>query len=56
MTDARHQEALLQLIADYGAANSGSPKRARDALIRTGIYTKKGKLKVAFGGGAAKKG
>jgi hypothetical protein len=50
MTDNERRAAIFKLIEDYTVRNTADPKTAREALIREGIYTKKGKLRVEFGG------
>lgn len=50
MTDSERRDAIIDLIKSYTAANTVSKSAARDALIREGLYTKKGELRVEFGG------
>lgn len=50
MTDAKRNEKILEAIAKETARATESQKIARDTLISEGIYTKKGKLRVEFGG------
>jgi hypothetical protein len=54
MTDAQRRAAIQKLIADYTATYSVDKKTARDTLIKEGIYTKKGALRVEFGGKSKK--
>ena len=54
MTHAQRNQKILDAIAKETARALESRKIARDTLIKEGIYTKKGKLKVEFGGGKAK--
>ena len=55
MTDAQRRIAIKRLIQKHTAANTVSKAVARATLIDEGIYTKKGKLRVEFGGGEPKK-
>ena len=50
MTDEQRSAAVLQRIRDYTAANTTSPRAARDALIREGIYDHDGRLRSEYGG------
>lgn len=50
MTDAQRRLAIQSLIAKHTAANTVSKAVARESLIKEGIYTQKGKLRVEFGG------
>lgn len=54
MTDAQRRTAIQALIEKHTLANTVSKKVARDALINEGIYTKKGELRVEFGGASKK--
>jgi hypothetical protein len=54
MTPTERHSAIKQLIKDYTAKHTRSPKAARTALIREGIYTKDGELMPEFGGPTAK--
>lgn len=48
--DQKRRDAILAMIDRYTAEKTVDRKTAREALIAEGIYTKKGKLRVAFGG------
>jgi hypothetical protein len=50
MTDAQRRVAILDRIQKHTDANTVSRESARATLIEEGIYTKKGKLRVEFGG------
>lgn len=50
MTDEKRRAAIKRLIAKRTAANTSSKAAAREALIKEGIYTQDGKLRVIFGG------
>jgi hypothetical protein len=50
MTDGERRKGLLEFIRVYTSANTASKALAKRALIETGIYTKKGTLRVEFGG------
>jgi hypothetical protein len=52
MTHAERNAAILRLLEDHTREHTTSRKVARDGLIAEGIYTRKGKLKVEFGGEA----
>ena len=54
MTHAQRNAKILAAIAKETARATESQKIARDTLISEGIYTKKGKLRVEFGGGQSK--
>jgi hypothetical protein len=54
MTDAQRRSAVMSLISQHTAASTTSKKVARETLIGEGIYTKKGHLRVAFGGASTK--
>lgn len=54
MTDAQRRSAIIGLIERYTAANNVTRNSARTSLINEGIYTKKGKLRVEFGGDSKK--
>jgi hypothetical protein len=51
MNDDVRRAKILEQIEKYTAANSATKTLAMSALVRTGIYTKKGKLRAEFGGG-----
>lgn len=55
MTRGERNQKIIDAIEAETIRASASKKTARDALIKDGIYTKKGKLRVEFGGGLAKK-
>jgi hypothetical protein len=50
MTDAQRRMAIIGLINKHTIANTVSRSAARNSLISEGIYTKKGTLRVEFGG------
>ncbi len=50
MTDAQRRQAIHDLIKRYTAEITVSKAAAREALIKEGIYTRKGKLRAEFGG------
>jgi len=50
MTDAQRRAAIQTLIKKHTDANTTSQAVARASLIKEGIYTKKGNLRVEFGG------
>ena len=50
MTDEQRHTAILALIKEHTDANTQSKKAAREGLIKEGIYTSRGKLRVEFGG------
>jgi hypothetical protein len=54
MTNAQRNEKILAAIAEETARALSSKKTARDALIKEGIYTKRGTLRVEFGGKSKK--
>jgi hypothetical protein len=54
MTDEQRHTAILTLISEHTEANTANKGAARDMLIKEGIYTKKGKLRVEFGGESKK--
>ena len=49
MTD-EERKATLAFIEKYTAANTVSKEAARATMIKEGIYTPDGKLRVEFGG------
>lgn len=55
MTDAQRRNAIKKLISEHTAAKTVSKKIARQTLIAEGIYTQKGELRAAFGGGKRQK-
>ena len=50
MTHAERNEAIRLAAEQYTAKNLESKTRTREALYKTGMYTKRGELKVAAGG------
>ncbi len=54
MTDSKRHSAIQTLIRQHTALSTVSRATAREALIKEGIYTKKGALRVEFGGGLKK--
>lgn len=54
MTDVQRRTAIIALINNHTRANTVSKSVARESLISEGIYTKKGALRVAFGGKSKK--
>ncbi len=50
MTHAQRNRKILDAIAEETKRAVASKKSAREALIKEGIYTKKGKLRAEFGG------
>ena len=50
MTNAQRNKKILAAIAVETKRASASKKIARETLIKEGIYTAKGKLRVEFGG------
>lgn len=50
MTHAQRNRRILDIIEKETVRASSSRKIARETLIAEGIYTKKGKLRVEFGG------
>lgn len=55
MTKAERNRKIIEAIEAETALALVSRKAARDLLIKDGIYTTKGKLRVAFGGEGTKK-
>jgi hypothetical protein len=55
MTDDERTKLLIDLIKRRTAEALVSKKASRDLLLAGGIYTKKGQLRVAFGGKSRKK-
>lgn len=55
MTVTERNKKILNAIANATAEAVASKKAARDMLIKEGIYTKKGKLRVEFGGESKKR-
>ncbi|HEY5412578.1 MAG TPA: hypothetical protein VIJ94_17810 [Caulobacteraceae bacterium] len=54
MTSEKRHAAISKLIERHTAANTVSKAVARESLIKEGIYTKKGALRVEFGGESKK--
>ena len=50
MTHAQRNRKILDAIAEETQRALASKKVARDTLIKEGIYTAKGRLRVEFGG------
>lgn len=50
MTLEQRSEAILRALAERSKRTLASPETARAALIKDGIYTKNGELRVKFGG------
>ena len=50
MTDEQRRAVIKQLIAKHTKKSTASRKVARDVLIKEGIYTKDGELRVEYGG------
>ena len=55
MTHAQRNQKILKAIEAKTARALTSKKTAREALVKEGIYTAKGKLRAEFGGKAGKK-
>ena len=54
MTHAQRNEKILKAIEEGTTRALVSKKVARATLIKEGIYTAKGKLRVEFGGSGGK--
>lgn len=54
MTEAQRSQAISRLIKAYTDETTVSQSSARAALIKEGIYTKKGRLRAEFGGSQPK--
>lgn len=54
MTNAKRNDAIQALIKDHTDKHTTSKAAAREALIGEGIYTRKGNLRVEFGGAPKK--
>lgn len=54
MTHAQRNQKILEAIAEETERALASKKIARETLIKEGIYTAKGKLRVEFGGESKK--
>lgn len=50
MTNAQRNQKILAAIAEETARALSSKSTARETLIKEGIYTTRGKLRVEFGG------
>jgi hypothetical protein len=48
MTHAQRNEAVLKALQKYTEKNTASKSAAMKSLYDTGIYTKKGELRVEF--------
>lgn len=55
MTTAQRNAEILRILQVQTKRNTVSKAAARASLIAEGIYTKKGKLRVAFGGSSTRK-
>jgi hypothetical protein len=55
MTQTQRNEKILKAIKEETARATASKKVARATLIKEGIYTNKGKLRVEFGGEGGRK-
>lgn len=55
MTKAQRNKKILKAIEAETKRGLSSRKAARDTLIKEGIYTAKGRLRVEFGGSSSKK-
>jgi hypothetical protein len=56
MTHSERNQKILDVIAKETAKALASKKTARETLIKEGIYTTKGELRVEFGGRRKKGG
>jgi division protein CdvB (Snf7/Vps24/ESCRT-III family) len=52
--DQKRRDAIKKLIDDYTLTHTSSPEKARQALIKEGIYTQAGNLRAEFGGSKRK--
>lgn len=50
MTDEKRLQLAREAIREFSAQNSKSRKAARAGLMKTGIYTRKGKIRAEYGG------
>ena len=48
--DQKRRDAIKKLIDEYTSTHTTSPEKARQALIKEGIYTQAGNLRAEFGG------
>jgi hypothetical protein len=55
MTHAQRNQKILKAIEAETKRALASKRAARETLIKEGIYTTKGKLRVKFGGTGSKK-
>lgn len=55
MTHAERNDAIKRLIKQRTKVTTVSRKVARETLINEGVYTKKGSIRVVYGGSGAKK-
>jgi len=51
MTHAQRNEKILKILEEQTVRITATKASAREALIKEGIYTKRGKLRAEFGGG-----
>ena len=54
MTNAQRNKVILTAIAEETSRALSSRATARETLIKEGIYTSRGKLRVEFGGESKK--
>jgi len=54
MTDAQRRNAIESLIQRHTDLSTATRQQARATLISEGIYTKKGTLRVEYGGESKK--
>lgn len=54
MTQAQRNAAILEWLKTFTEQNTTSKTVAREGLIAEGIYTRKGKLRVEYGGKSKK--
>ena len=54
MTHAQRNEAVLRALQKYTEKNTATKTAAIKSLYDTGMYTKKGDLRVEFGGKSKK--
>lgn len=52
---SERNKKILERLEVFAKDAMISKKSARDTLIKTGIYTKKGRLRVEFGGAGSRK-
>lgn len=51
MTHTQRNAEILRMLDEETARATVTKAAAREALIKEGIYTKRGKLRAEFGGG-----